>query len=139
MTDDILELSALPPEREKVRLRTSADPDGTIYEMIAPDELGAVSMASLGRLFEAQEELWNAKSPSAAEQKRLAKLLDDLASRLIPDAPREAVEALGALAKRALVLRFFVQAGERVSRLLPASWSPDSSDSTGASRPDGSK
>lgn len=108
---EVLELSALTPERPKARITTDADPDGTIYELAVPEDFGAVDLARMGQMFSEHDNLWEAVSRSKAEDKRLEKLLNDIASKLIPDAPADAVKALPAITKRGLAVRFFVSAG----------------------------
>jgi hypothetical protein len=108
---EILDLNALAPERETARLRWAEDEEGTLYELLAPQDLGAIELAELTRLFQNHDELWEKDTRTKAEDKRLVILLDTLAQRLIPDAPLEAVAALPALTKRGLAVRFFVSAG----------------------------
>lgn len=122
--DSILDLDALAPKREQARIRTDADPDGTIYELAAPADFGAVALAELSRIFTEHDELWEKAKRSAAEDKRLEKLLDELAQRLIPDAPAAAIAALPALTKRMVAVRFFVAAGQATASLMPGLPSP---------------
>jgi hypothetical protein len=118
MPEEILELSALVPERPKARLRTEADPEGQIYELAAPADFGAVSLARVGRLISETEELWGAAKRSSAQDRRLEKLLDQLASALVPEAPAESIAALPAFTKRALGVRFLAEGGEALKPIL---------------------
>lgn len=127
MADEILDLSALTPEREQARIRTDADPDGTIYELAAPEDFGAVTLSQLGSIYSQHDELWEKAKRTPAEDKRLEQLLDDLAQRLIPDAPAAAIAALPALTKRVVAVRFFVAAGQATADLLPSTLSSPAS------------
>jgi hypothetical protein len=108
---EILDLNALAPERETARLRWAEDEEGTLYELLAPQDLGAIELSELTRLFQIHDELWEKSERTKAEDKRLVSVLDKLAQRLIPEAPPAAVTALPALTKRGLAVRFFVSAG----------------------------
>lgn len=70
MTDEILDLSALAPERAKVRLRTEAKPDGTIYELAVPEEFGAAGIQRIGRLIVEVDELWESARRSTRRRRR---------------------------------------------------------------------
>lgn len=136
MAQEILDLGGLAPERPLVKW------EGELYELLVPEDMSALDMARLGRLFTEHDQLWEKDKRTAAEDKRLVKLLDDLTAKLIPDAPAEAVKAIPAIHKRGLAVRFFVNAGlvmqpslEPLSRL--ANNSPDSADSTAEAQPIG--
>lgn len=118
-TQEILELSALAPTREKAIIRTEANPDGTIYELAAPEDFGVAGLATMGKLFSEHDVLYEQAERTPAEDSRLETLLDDLTQRLIPDAPAAAIAALPALTKRMLAVRFFVSTGQATAPLLP--------------------
>jgi len=111
VTDNILDLSALTVERPKARIKTDADPDGTIFELAIPEDFGVVEMARLSRMVTEFDTLYEAESRSKAEDKRLEALQQQITQILIPDAPAEAVKALPFTDKRGLAVQFFVKAG----------------------------
>lgn len=109
---DVLELNALQPEdRPQARIKWEGNPEGELFNLLLADDMTAVEMSRLARLFYEHDKLWEAEKRTKAEDTKLIKLLDELAGRLIPDAPADAVKALSALTKRSLAVRFFVQAG----------------------------
>jgi hypothetical protein len=108
---EVLELNALVEERPQARIKTPEDPEGTLYNLLVPEEIGTVDLARLSRLYVEHDELWEKETRSAAEDKRLEKLSLDLTQALIPDAPAASIKALGAVTKRGLAVRFFVSAG----------------------------
>lgn len=144
MTEDLLELSALTPVRPRATLRTDANPDGTIYELAVPQEFGTVALSQLASMYAEIETLSADPKLTKAKEKRLDTLVNKLACRLIPDAPKEEVEALPAITKRGLALSFFVKAGEVTMPLIGASASllasspPASNGSTAATPETGS-
>lgn len=115
---DILDLGGLAPERPLARIRTEANPEGDLYELLVPENLGAADLARLSRLFTDHDLLWEKARRTKAEDARLEGLLNRMAGTLVPDAPAEAVEALPALTKRGLAVRFFVEAGVMAQRPL---------------------
>lgn len=112
MAPDVLELSALSNiDRPQARLKWDDCPEGELFDLLTPEDMNAIDMARLSRMFSDHDELWEKDSRTKAEDTKLVKLLDDLTAKLIIDAPAKAVKALPAVTKRGLAVRFFVQAG----------------------------
>lgn len=123
MQEDILELSAIVPERPQARLRTLGDPEGTLYELAIPEEFGSVALRRLGLKFQEVQELMGKSTLSVAQEKRAESLLNEVCGVLVIDAPAEAIAALPGLTKQGLATRFFGLTGEFMmeSGLLPES------------------
>lgn len=116
MSDQVLELNALDPDRSSARL-----PDGNIYELKVPEDFGSVGFRKVGKLFSKVEDLLDHDLDlTKAQEKQLEQSLDDLACELIVGAPPEVASQIPAIKKRALALRFFGQAGEDLRSLVPA-------------------
>ncbi len=122
MAPEILDLNTLAPDKPLARIRweTTEEDDGDepvvvehdeTYELLVPEEIGTIELARLSRLYTQHDELWEKDKRTAAEDKRLVSLANQLTQTFIPDAPAEAVAALSAVAKRSLAVRFFVGAG----------------------------
>lgn len=117
MAPEILDFNTLAPDKPLARIQWATLEDGErvehdeTFELLVPEEIGTLDMARLSRLYTQHDELWEMEKRTAAEDKRLVKLSDDLTQTLIPDAPATAVAALSAVAKRSLAVRFFVGAG----------------------------
>lgn len=116
MDNDVLELTAILPERQKARLRTNENPeglrpDGSEYELVNAEEMSLVDIQSVSREFTQMEALWTG-ARGDTEQLELQLLLDGLACRLI-DGPGEEVVKLSAVTKRAVIMRFFVGLNSR--------------------------
>lgn len=112
MTEEYLELSALEPERPKANLRTSANPDGTVYELALPTDFSAVELVRMSRMVDELDALWESpKKLNKPQEARLEKLLNLIAAQLVIGAPDEEIAALPAITKRGLGLSFFVSAG----------------------------
>lgn len=126
--DEILELSSLIPERPKACIKTDDDPGGTIYELAVPEDFGAAPLARISRCFAEHDKLWEKGRRTATEDKRLEKLLNDLAQRIIPDAPSSAIAALPALQKRMVAVRFFVATGLAAASLVSEQMKPPAGD-----------
>jgi len=134
-----LDLSALPPERDTATIRTEAEPDGRQYELADPADFSAGGLQDIGRLVREMDTLWESDAAlKPAKQKRLDKILDILAGKLIVDIEPEVVEALPAVTKRMLALRFFISGGLTMAEglgeaatYLSGSSSDDSNGSTG--------
>lgn len=103
----VLELSALAPKRQKVLIRTAKSPEGELFEMTTADELGILQFERLGSLFNELGELMEKDEPSSAEEKRAALLLDQLAGRILVDAPAAEIKKIGAMGKMRLISAFF--------------------------------
>jgi hypothetical protein len=121
MAPEILDLNTLAPEqaaradpledhRRRRRWREVVEHDET-YELLVPEEIGTLELSRLSRLYTQHDELWEKEKRTAAEDKRLVSLANELTQTFIPDAPATAVAALSAVAKRSLAVRFFVGAG----------------------------
>jgi hypothetical protein len=141
--DEILELSALAPEHVKVTLRwEQPGEDGApvqheqICELAERRDFGLLEFAHMSRMGEELDKIESSPKPSKAQEARYAKLIDELAAKLILGAPDAAIRQLPQVTKADVIQRFFVLATsermEAVTRFLPASLLPDSSDSTGA-------
>jgi hypothetical protein len=116
---EILELSALAPVRPQARVRTDADPDGTLYELAVPEDFGAVALRELGNRYAEVEGLVGSEGKlTKAQEKRLEKLLDEVVAALVRDIPAETVAALPYMTKRALAMRFFVGLGDDLTGLM---------------------
>lgn len=117
MAPEILDLNALAPDKPLARIRWATADDGEVvehdetFELLVPEEVGTLDLARLGRLYTQHDELWEKEKRSAAEDKLLVKLANDLGQALIPGAPADAIAALSAVTKRSLAMRFFVGAG----------------------------
>ena len=107
--NEILELSTIVPERPTANLKTPDNPEGTNYTLAVPEEFGAVQLQRFGRLVNEMDTLWE-KQLKPPQEKRLEKVLNDLAAMLIPDAPRADLEELPATTKRTLAISFFGRA-----------------------------
>jgi hypothetical protein len=113
MAPEILDLNTLAPDRPLARIRWK-DEDGEhdeTFELTVPDDLGTLELSRISRLYAQHDELWEQAKRTAAEDKRLVKLSNDLAQACIPSAPPPAVAALSAIDKRSLAVRLFVGAG----------------------------
>jgi hypothetical protein len=104
----VLELSALAPKRQKVLIRTAKSPDGELFEMASPADIGILEFERLAALFTELGEAMGREKPTVAEEKRAAQLLDQLAGRILIDAPATDVRKIGALDKMRLIDAFFV-------------------------------
>jgi hypothetical protein len=117
MATEILDLNALAPEHPLARIRWAEIVDDAVvehdetFELLVPEEIGTLELSRITRIYTDHDELWEKEKRTAAEDKRLEKLANDLTQKLIPDAPATAVAALSAIAKRSLAVRFFVGAG----------------------------
>lgn len=109
---DVLELNALRAvDRPQARIKWTGNPEGELFYLLQAEDMNAIEMSKLSRLFHDHDQLWEAEKRTKAEDTRLTKLLDELAGKLIIDAPADAISELPALTKRGLAVRFFVQAG----------------------------
>ena len=117
MAPEILDLNTLAPERPLARIRWATLDDGEkvehdeTFELLVPEEIGTLELSRITRLYTEHDELWEKQKRTATEDKRLERLSNALTQKLIPDAPAPAIEALSAIAKRSLGVRFFVGAG----------------------------
>jgi hypothetical protein len=140
---DILELSALAPERKQVPLKWPENPDGVMVELALPSDFGTADHAQLERDRIKFQQLRVRENLSPAEANTMDVLLDSMARRLIIGGPDEAVAALPSAVKQEVADRFFYPSEsklydyvaqmpadqmERLYRL--ASSSPDSAGST---------
>jgi len=99
----LLEMSTLAPERPFVTI------DDEPFDLRLLNEFGAAEHADYSRDTRAYDELWNAKTRTAADNRRMEKLLDALFDRSLVDAKacREKVgDRLTAPVKREIVLTF---------------------------------
>lgn len=113
MAPEILDLNALAPDKPLARIRWAdeAGEHDETFELLVPEEIGTLELSRLSRVYTQHDELWEKEKRTAAEDKRLVKLSNELTQLLIPDAPATAVAALSAVTKRGLAVRFFVGAG----------------------------
>lgn len=115
MEEQILELSALAPEREKARLRWPANPEGEVFELATPSDFGAVTLATMGRWITHADALMSSeKALTAAQGKDLEKTLNKIAGKLILDAPADVIALLPAVDKRSLAMRFLAESGRQM-------------------------
>lgn len=118
MAPEILDFNTLAPEKPLARIQWAAvgDDDEKVehdetFELLVPEEVGTVQLAQISRLYTQHDELWEKDKRTKAEDAQLEKLSNRLAQIFIPDAPPVAIEALSAIDKRSLAVRFFVGAG----------------------------
>lgn len=104
---EVLDLSALTPERPKARIRTSKDPDGTLYEVRVPEDYSAGALSRYMKRIEEFDRLWDKGALDRSEEKHIERVLNGLAGELLIGAPARDVAALPAASKRGLVMRFF--------------------------------
>lgn len=74
----ILDLSLLAPERPTVLLRTEANPDGELWELVTKGELSIQESAHLDRLSKSVDSLGDGTDLSAKEARLLEQHLDEL-------------------------------------------------------------
>lgn len=74
----LLDLNALAPEREVIRIRTDSNPDGKFYELRAQSELSVEQLLTLQRLGERSQELMNLDKLDDAQIELLISYLDEL-------------------------------------------------------------
>jgi len=113
MAPEILDFNTLAPDRPLARIQWKDDEgkhDET-FELLVPEEIGTLELARLSRMCTQHDELWEKPKRTAAEDKRLVSLANQLTQMFIPDAPATAVAAVSAVDKRSLAVRFFVGAG----------------------------
>jgi len=118
--DDTLELSALTPERRKVPLKWSGNPDGEIVELAEPRDFGILELRALGRAHDELEQLAGRPKHSAAQRARMTKLRDQLARAMILGGPDEAIAALDELTKETVIVGFFTRAGMSAASIMGA-------------------
>lgn len=83
-TDEpLLDLSALAPKRPKVRIRTEKNPEGGLYELRVPSELGIIEQQELRSEGAEFAKLWNNDKLSPGGKNRLKKLLDQMFERVL--------------------------------------------------------
>lgn len=118
MSDEqnVLDLSAIAPERQKARLRTAKNPeglrpDGTLYELRAPEEMSARELRSVGASISEMLTLWNS-AKTKAEDAKIEKLLNGIACQVLHDAPVSAVRGLPAIVKRGVAMGFLARSSE---------------------------
>jgi len=147
---DILELSALAPERKQVPLKWAENPDGVMVELALPSDFGTADHAQLERDRIKFQQLRVRDNLSPAEVNTLDDLLNRLARRLIIGGPDEAVAALPPSVKQEVADRFFAPSESRLYEFVTnmpeeqmlrlyrlASSSPDSAVSTEEPPPNG--
>jgi hypothetical protein len=113
MAPEILNFNTLAPEKPLARIQWAdeAGEHDETFQLLVPEEIGTVQLARISRLYTEHDELWEKADRSKTEDKRLEKLSNELAQIFIPDAPAVAIQALSAIDKRGLAVRFFVGAG----------------------------
>jgi hypothetical protein len=104
---EILELSALAPERKQVPLKWPENPDGVMVELALPSDFGTADHAQLERDRIRFQALRVREDLSPAESNTMDALLDSMARRLIIGGPDEAVSALPSSVKQEVADRFF--------------------------------
>lgn len=111
--DEVLDLSALAPERPRARIKHDGALEGELYELAVPGDFGVVGLRDFGRQVDEMDRLWERETLSASQELRLEKILNTLTGTLIRDCPPEVIAAVPAVDKRGLVVRFFVSASIR--------------------------
>jgi hypothetical protein len=139
MNEPTLEVTAIAPDRQKVRIKTTADPDGTIYELVNPEELSVRQLRDTGRKIYEALNLWDESELNKAQEKRLTKLLDEATRTLVIDCPADVAASIPHITKRTLALGFLARSGElagdvmtpgQLGLYISGRSSPDSNGST---------
>lgn len=118
MDEQILDITAIAPARQKVRIRTAADQDGTIYEIVNPEELSIRELRDTGRKILELVGMWDDAKLTKAEEKRVMKLLDEVTRTLIIDVPAATVKTIPHVTKRTLAMGFLARSGELAGEAL---------------------
>lgn len=111
MHRETLELSAIAPERQQCRIRTKRNPEGTIYEIVSPEELSPRQIRTVGNMISEMLTLWDTAETKAEEQ-RTKKLLNDIVKVMIPDASLATIKQLPDIDKKAMAMGFLVRFGQ---------------------------
>ena len=121
----LLDLSALAPVRPHVRIKTPQSPDGELYEMAVPSDLGAVHQQYILSRARIIEELMERNSLSANERQRLKSVISKAARLVLPaefdgveNLPAEVFDQLPDIERQKLVTTFFVAYAENVAGSL---------------------
>lgn len=114
MAEEILDLSALAPERQLVRIRTKEDPDGTLYELLHPDELGVAETHSFATLGRRVQSLWVKKTLTAKDRDELDRALTKIVRFVLPGCPPEIIDRLSDIQKSRVSIQFTKQMPEDV-------------------------
>jgi hypothetical protein len=105
-SDPILELDTLTPKRPQVLIRTPGDREGTLYEMLLPDELGIEEEQELRAELREFSQLISKDKATAADRKKLRARLDHLLRKVLPDAPAEVLAQLNDRKKQRVITNF---------------------------------
>lgn len=114
--DQILDLGALAPEREEVRLVK----DGPTYEMLSPEEIGIQDRAKMMKIFERIQKLSEKKKPSPADTKKMEKDMRELMRMTVPKAPAAQIAKLKYHQLDVFTGRFLVAFGNMISQVAKA-------------------
>lgn len=114
--DHILDLAALAPEREEVRLVEG----GNTYEMVSPEEIGIGDRAKLMKIFERIHRFSEKKKPTEADKKKMEKDMREMVRMVVPAAPAAEIKKLKYHQLDVFTARFLVAFGSMISQVAKA-------------------
>lgn len=101
----VLEIDTLVPKRQLVLIRTPEDREGSLYEMLAPEELGIEEDQLFRSELREFGQLMAADRLKPADKKRLVMVLNRMCKKIL-QAPEEVHKALPPRKKQGIVTRF---------------------------------
>lgn len=113
MSDNILDLTDLRPERQQVRF----EKDGPLYDMLDPTEMSLRDRAELFGLHRKMEKLNEKSNLTSNERQALAQAIDEAARMVLPTMPADELKALPDIYKEAVVLGFMTAFGNTINKL----------------------
>ena len=114
-----LDLSRSTLKRERVRIRTSQNPDGEVYELKRPDEFGETELHEITFQMERLDKLWEIEKPDPTQVKQRARLLNQIVGAIIPDAPpADIASGIPTINKRGVAASFFFQGATATARVM---------------------
>lgn len=116
MSDHILDLSQLAPERQQVRFVQ----DGPLYEIATPAELTLAQRAELFGLNAKIERLNSRQKLNHDQAIQLRNAIRRAAEIILIDVPDEIVDGLSDFKLEAVVLSFMIAFGDTISKLAKA-------------------
>lgn len=116
MSDNILDLTDLAPDRQQVRFVK----DGPLWDMLDPTEMSLNTRAELWGLHRKMEKLNEKPRLSRSERDALSQAIDTAARIVLPDMPEDEIRKLSDFHKEAAVLGFMTVFGATINRLAEA-------------------
>lgn len=117
---EVLDLSTVHPDRERIRIRTPADPDGKLYELAVPGDFGIAEMHGLENRFLRLDKMWEKRSDLTDKQAiDLEVGLAWLTRQIVRDAPDDVIAALTAMQQLQVAQAFINASGITVANGQP--------------------